>query len=368
MSANKGVENDVPQYSEEEVENFRAYFQEHTDDDQCVSVAKLESVLLTMKRYDATDVSRMVEESGLSTNDRVSFDKFLQLLWTQDSTQRINDEEPDQKVLNFLKILNEYRLKCEEECKYLEAGSAKKKIETLRAQERKRLRKAKRASHIIERQQLQMAQNIQHGEFKKAWENYLEEYDKMAQMYIQQMTERHAVNLKLFQERLHKKMVEQPSKFSKELLEWRRRQYLLAKQKNYAEAEKIKKIADVMEERENKSTSGSNREKFERQEMKLKQTQEQELHALLKRIEQRRQEHMKQFQMDLNRLNRRNKNSHASLARKQNKEFKSFDEANANILRYPERYIAKQKAERESKMSKQSKPEEQDSTTFLTES
>ena len=33
-------------------------------------------------------------------------------------------EEPDQKVMEFLKILNEYRLKCEEECKYMEAERA----------------------------------------------------------------------------------------------------------------------------------------------------------------------------------------------------------------------------------------------------
>ena len=37
-----------------------------------------------------------------------------------------------------------------------------------------------------------------------------------------------------------------PPKFSRELLDWRRRQHLLAKQKNYAEAQKIKRIADLM--------------------------------------------------------------------------------------------------------------------------
>ena len=90
--------------------------------------------------------------------------------------------------------------------------NSKQQIENLRKQETRRLMKAKKSAHIIERQELQIAQNIQHAEFKKAWENYLEDYDKMAQMYIQQMTERHAVNLNLFQEQMHKKMVEQPSK------------------------------------------------------------------------------------------------------------------------------------------------------------
>ena len=60
---------------------------------------------------------------------------------------------------------------------------------------------------------------------------YLEEYDKMAQMYIQQMTERHAVHLLDFQRTLQTEMAERPPKWSRELLEWRRRQHMLARQK-----------------------------------------------------------------------------------------------------------------------------------------
>ena len=47
-----------------------------------------------------------------------------------------------------------------------------------------------------------------------------------------------------------------------------------------------------MEERERKTNSSSNKGKFARQEQKLRHTQQQELNALLKRIEQRRQEHV----------------------------------------------------------------------------
>jgi hypothetical protein len=43
-------------------------------------------------------------------------------------------------------------------------------------------------------------------------------------------------------------LMKRPAKYSKELLDWRRRQNMLARQKNYAEAQKIKRIADVMEE------------------------------------------------------------------------------------------------------------------------
>lgn len=46
------------------------------------------------------------------------------------------DFGPDRKVLEFLRILDEYRLKCEEEGNYLEAGRAAKQLEALRKQVR----------------------------------------------------------------------------------------------------------------------------------------------------------------------------------------------------------------------------------------
>lgn len=47
---------------------------------------------------------------------------------------------------------------------------------------------------------------MQYAEFNAAWDKYLEEYDQMAHMYIQQMTERHAVTLREFQEDLHRQV------------------------------------------------------------------------------------------------------------------------------------------------------------------
>ena len=168
----------------------------------------------------------------------------------KDSETAALGEGPDPKVVEFLHILDEYRVKCEDEGNYLEAGRASKQLETLKKQEGKRQEKALRARQLAERQDVQIAHNMQYAEFNAAWDKYLEEYDQMAQMYIQQMTERHATTLREFQEDLHRQLMKRPPKYSKELLDWRRRQNMLARQKNYAEAQKIKRIADVMEERE----------------------------------------------------------------------------------------------------------------------
>jgi hypothetical protein len=158
------------------------------------------------------------------------------------------DEGPDSKVVEFLRILDEYRTKCEDEGNYLEAGRAHRQLETLRGQEEQRRQKAVRARQLAERQDVQLAHGMQYTDFNAAWDRYMEEYDSMAQVYIQQMTEKHALNLLEFQ------LEHRPPRWSKELLEWRRRQHILARQKSYNEAQRIKKIADKLEDKERKET------------------------------------------------------------------------------------------------------------------
>lgn len=219
--------------------------------------------------------------------------------------------------MEFLRILEEYRRKCEAEGNYLEAGRAHQQLETLRKQEEKRQQKAVRARQIAERQDVQIAHNMQYTDFNAAWDKYLEEYDRMAQMYIQQMTERHAVNLLEFQRKLQNEMSERPPKWSRELLEWRRRQHMLARQKNYAEAQRIKKIADKLEDKERKAMEQHSAALFARKEAQFRQQQQAELQALLKRIDARRKEHIKQRNLDSKRLLQRNRNVQAVLESKQ---------------------------------------------------
>ena len=250
----------------------------------------------------------------MSLNTRIKHNVLPQLYSGQPQQP---GEGPDPKVVEFLRILEEYRLKCEEEGDYLEAGRAHEQLDTLRKQEEKRQQKAVRARQIAERSDVQIAHNMQFTDFNKAWDRYLDEYDKMAQMYIQQMTERHAVNLLDFQRTLQTQMAERPPKWSRELLEWRRRQHMLARQKNYAEAQRIKKIADKLEGKEKKGVEHETATLFARKEAQFRQQQQAELQALLKRIDARRKEHIKQRNLDSKRLMQRNRNVQAVLESKQ---------------------------------------------------
>ena len=68
----------------------------------------------------------------------------------------------------------EYRLKCEEESNYLEAGRAHKQLSVLRKQEEKRQQNAVKARQVSEREDVQLAHNMQFNEFNSAWNTYIE--------------------------------------------------------------------------------------------------------------------------------------------------------------------------------------------------
>lgn len=308
-----------PGYSKEELSALRGIFALYDPDGSgAISVRELEGLLQKIGHStdSASEILKAADSAAGGKPDGViTFDEFLELLQKGQPDQP--GEQPDPKVMEFLRILEEYRRKCEAEGNYLEAGRAHQQLETLRKQEEKRQQKAVRARQIAERQDVQIAHNMQYTDFNAAWDKYLEEYDRMAQMYIQQMTERHAVNLLEFQRKLQNEMSERPPKWSRELLEWRRRQHMLARQKNYAEAQRIKKIADKLEDKERKAMEQHSAALFARKEAQFRQQQQAELQALLKRIDARRKEHIKQRNLDSKRLLQRNRNVQAVLESKQ---------------------------------------------------
>jgi hypothetical protein len=160
-----------------------------------------------------------------------------------------------------------------------------------------------------------------------------QEYDNMAQMYIQQMTERHALVLLEFQKQLRQELLARPPKWSKELLEMRRKQHIAARNKQYAEAQKLKKVCDKIEESERKDMEAGQAVNFAKKEAKYRLQQQAELQALLKRIECRRKEHIKQRNLDSKRLLQRNRNVQSVLESKQAVESQRiFQDIKKNLL------------------------------------
>ena len=216
---------------------------------------QLPSLLQELGKYD-TNIIEKARESYDS--EEMSFNQLVDLLEAFDQCEDLNEapstsvvddsseESPEQKVLEFLRILDEYRKKCESEGNYKEAERAHKQLTVLRKQEERRQQRVVISQQEAEKLDIQKSHNIQIEEFNIAWDKYLDDYDSMAQQYILQMTERHAKALVEIQGKLREEIVSKPPKWSKELIEQRRKQFISARNRNYREAEELKKICDGM--------------------------------------------------------------------------------------------------------------------------
>lgn len=247
---------------------------------------------------------------------RISFNAFLEII-ERKCPREIPEEGHDPRVIQFLHILEEYRISCDAKGNYLEAQRAKKQLDTLAENEVKRQIHAIHARQANEKIKMHIAHKEQFKAFNTKWDNYLTEFDETSRSYVEKMMEHHTRKLKKFQEKLHQEMLSKPPKWSRELLEWRKRQHILAKQKNYSEAQKIKAISDALEHEERTSMNTSHAGSVARKEANLRQQQKAEVNALLKRIDIRRSEHLKKRKTDCKRLLQRNQNIQKSLDSKQ---------------------------------------------------
>uniref|UniRef100_A0A7S1TX53 Uncharacterized protein n=1 Tax=Phaeomonas parva TaxID=124430 RepID=A0A7S1TX53_9STRA len=224
----------------------------------------------------------------------------------------------DSAVQDFLQILEEHRKNCERQGKYVEAEIAKNRLEELRLHEENRRKEAMRSRQIAERLGVEEAHMLEFQQFNMVWDKKMSDYEERAESLVEAMKERHAAELRAFQDRLLTKQTR--AKFSRELLDLRRIQEHLAKARDYTEAHKIKLKADALEAWETERWRNGKQQEMFQKEAKFKHQKQQELLALQKRIQTGREEQKKQRQMDLERLLQRYQNVKSELEAQQNLE------------------------------------------------
>mmetsp|Transcript_9482 Transcript_9482/g.10416 ORF Transcript_9482/g.10416 Transcript_9482/m.10416 type:complete len:313 (+) Transcript_9482:113-1051(+) len=257
------------------------------------------------------------------------FEEFLLLLCKVEG--KLKDEESeendvmvgisDTKILDFLRLLEEYRQKCEDEGNYKEAKKAAIKYEELRRKETLRQRTNIKMAQEEELKSIEDAQRNQFVEFSNAWDKFMSDYEATAYMSLEKLKEKHLREYQEFREQSERKL-RAKMKYSKELLELRRKQKVLAKLRQYEDADKVKAQGDALEEWERAKHEAEIQDTLQKKETKLRQQQQMALSALLKRIQRDRNEQLKHRQMDSQRLIQRNKNLLNDLATKQNHEAK----------------------------------------------
>lgn len=230
----------------------------------------------------------------------------------------MDQNNEDSAVQDFLQILEEHRKNCEQQGKYVEAEIAKNRLDELKIHEENRRKEAMRSRQIAERLGVEEAHMLEFQQFNTIWDKKMSDYEKHIEELVVNMRERHKTELLDFQQKILDKQAK--PKFSKELLNLRRIQDHLAKQKDYAEAHKMKLKADSLESWEMEKWRNLKQQEMFQKEAKFKQRQKHELVALQKRIQSGREEQKKQRQMDLERLLQRYQNVKAELQQQQNLE------------------------------------------------
>lgn len=145
---------------------------------------------------------------------------------------------------DFIDILEEHRSNCERQGKYVEAEIARARLDELRLHEETRRKEAMRSRQLAERLGVEEAHMLEFQQFNLLWDKKMAEYEENAAKLILAMKERHAAELRDFQQRLIAKA--SIPRHSKEYLNLRKIQEVLARQKNYVEAAKIKEKADEL--------------------------------------------------------------------------------------------------------------------------
>jgi len=150
------------------------------------------------------------------------------------------------------------------------------------------------------------------------WDKKMADYADHAHKLVQKMKDRHILELEEYQHQLLSKA--QKLKFSPELLKLREVQERLAKGKDYVSAQETKERADKLEAAETETWLQKKQEWISRQETNWKNTKQQELAALKKRIQSHQEKQRKQRNVELERLVQRFQNVKTELDKQHNLE------------------------------------------------
>lgn len=216
-------------------------------------------------------------------------------------------DEGEADIEEFIEILEEHCKNCENEGKYVEAEMAKNRIKELKEQ-----KKQMDLEELLNRQQnenieLEETHILEFNNFNQDWDKRMNAFQVHSSSLIKDLEQKHINKHEEWKEKLDERI---PIKFkpSSELLNLRRIQINLAKQKEYKEAHQVQIRAQKLEKEEQARYDEDRNGKIMKSEEKLFQQQDNEMEALRKRIIAGENEQKKQRALELERMFQRYQN------------------------------------------------------------
>jgi len=184
----------------------------------------------------------------------------------------------------YIKILAEYRRIVEAHGNYKEAELVQHVLRQLRLEEENRHVSALSQQQESERQGLEEAHSLEFQNFNRIWNEKIDAFEEHQLDCEAAMLERHSMELAEFHADMASELPKHP-KFSKDLLNLRKIQETLAKQKSFADAHKVKLKADKLEAQELERINHDRAEKYAKREASILARHRAELLAMRKRME-----------------------------------------------------------------------------------
>jgi len=229
----------------------------------------------------------------------------------------IDGNADEHAIADFLEVLERHRADCENRGKYEEAELAKMRLNQLRQHEEHRRREELRSQQLAERLGVEEAHMKELQEFNEIWDRKVAEFENHAANLQSTLASRHKQEHAQYLEKLRREVEPRTPRWSRDLLNLRKIQETLAKQKKYAEAGKTKTQADHLEAKEHAMWKSKREGKITALEEQFLHKQRLEMGGLLKRIQSGRDEQKQARKSELERLLQRYHNVKTQLESQQ---------------------------------------------------
>ncbi|GBG71413.1 hypothetical protein CBR_g8833 [Chara braunii] len=150
----------------------------------------------------------------------------------------------------FIRMLEIHQRACEAEGRYIEADSTRRRIIEARVTNENKKREQITSKHIHERLALESQHLADFQQFNEKWTMRIGDNEAQAEAMKNELKEKHMKEMMVQKEKHLSALLEVRPKLSRELLDHRRKLELLAHQKQYLEAEKVKAKIDALEAEE----------------------------------------------------------------------------------------------------------------------
>jgi len=197
-----------------------------------------------------------------------------------------------------------------------EAELARARIEELKKQQEEQARQEILAQQAVERDQVDLAHKQEYDQFNADWNAKMEETQQSHLLQITETQQRHEQELAAYQEQLDQQLP-LTGKYSAETLNQRKIQETLANQKNYKEALKVKAKVQQLEKRDEAAWREGRTKKVKSLNDKFLKQQQNEMHALQKKIEMQEQSQINNREIELEILLKKYNNVKTELANQQ---------------------------------------------------